>query len=374
MAIFASEIIHHHKFNQRNIVDGVKPTTLLYHVPLLKLRPIAMSNLIRILIIIINIISCVPSIYAEKFRVTDEYVTVYSDPERTTKVGRVYRGDVYEALGIAGTMYIFEFKGRKAYVATYCCKKVEEPESAVKQNGNKQQNHNVSTRAVVSNKPTSSEQISEITTSTVASESETSKNYFKWIDDLERKRNSLANTDMPRWMSTAIGLMIMLSMFIGIWTLFGTRSFNNFFDRLAGAYISSPSKATYFRPLIIIFGSSAVYYITLNYQIALISAAIYEIILLLKRSKKLGGLRPAIVEAFYLLFYGMGTILLCWMHLIKFFLAAGAASSSSSGKNVNRICGRCEYYIKDIPTDKCRMHRTTINPNDDACDSFRCRS
>lgn len=354
---------------------AAKAATLFGNVPVLNLESIDMRRIVGIFIIIMSTLCCVPSIYAEKFRVTDEYVSVFSEPERINTLGRVYRGEVYEALGMDGSMYIFEFKGRKAYVASYCCKKVEGSEGSVKNTDKKQQGQNVSTGAVADDK-SKSEQISEITTSSVATESVGSetgktKNYFKWLDDLERKRGMAAKTDIPRWMSTGIGLFMFLSLFMGLWTLFGTRSFNNFFDSVAGAYISCPSKATYFRPLIIIAGSSAVYYITQNYQIALTVAAIYEIILLLKRSKKLGGLRAAIVEAFYLLFYGMGTILLCWMYIIKVFLASGGASSGSSGKNVNHVCRRCMYYTKDIPTDRCSMHRTTINPQDEACSTFK---
>lgn len=254
-----------------------------------------MKYTLRILLFAIAFLSGIPGAFAERFRVMDESVTVFAEPERITKLGNVHRGEEYET-----------------------------------------------------------------------------PNYFKWLDDLERKRNANANMKMPESMALVIGLTLFLGMIVGLWTLFGTRSCDNFFDKLAGRKITWCSKATHFRPLIIVFGSCMVGYVTQNINITLTVAAIYEAILLIVRSKKLGGLRPAIVEALYLFFYGMGTLMFCWMYLIFLFLGVGSVSTGSKGRDLNRRCGRCAYYVHDIPTDRCAFSRESVNPND-CCESFKPR-
>lgn len=303
-----------------------------------------MKYTLRILLFVIAFLSGIPGAFAERFRVMDKSVVVYAEPERINNLGEVHRGEEYESEGMEGTLYVFRFKGRKAYVASYCCKPVEEIEEPAK----------AAPAAAVSTK-----------------DAET-PNYFKWLDDLERKRNANANMKMPESMALVIGLTLFLGMIVGLWTLFGTRSCDSFFDKLAGRKITWCSKATHFRPLIIVFGSCMVGYVTQNINITLTAAAIYEAILLIVRSKKLGGLRPAIVEALYLFFYGMGTLMFCWMYLIFLFLGVGSVSTGSKGRDLNRRCGRCAYYVHDIPTDRCAFSRESVNPND-YCESFKPR-
>lgn len=339
------------------------------NVVLTKLNPIVMNRALQILLFSIILLNFTPNVFAEKFRVADEYVTVYAEEERITKLGRVYSGEVYEAEGTEGTMYVFKFKGRKAYVATYCCKIEEDDEAVASAVERVSQSHTAT-----------SEQPSQRSVSERTSESGVSAEVSMKNDEVtpsnettEHKQNNISDTHIPDWMSGIIGLIVLLGLAAGLWSLFSPMSFSNFFNSLAGRNITWCSKATYFRPLILVFGAAIISILTQNTIITLVVAEVYEIILLSVRAKKLGGLRPAISEALYLVFYGIGSLLLCWIHLLKFILAAGASSggsSGSNGKDVNRCCGRCAYYCNDIPSDRCLFHSgRTVHPSD-SCETF----
>lgn len=335
-----------------------------------------MKNTLRIFLFIIAFFSCVSAAFAVRFRVTDEYVTVFAEPERITRLGRVHRGEVYESEGMDGSLYIFRFNGRKAYVASYCCKPVEDETESVgakassavtvaKHGGVKAKPVEVKAREA-----SAADAAPQVAVQETIGQKEETPNYFKWLDDWERKRNANSGKQMPRQVALIFGFILLIGMAVGIWTLFGTQSFCDFIDSLAGRNVTWCSKATYFRPLILVFGGGLVFYVTQNINIAFIAAGIYEIILLSLRAKKLGGLRPAIVEALYLFFYGMGTLLFCWMYLIFLLLGSGGSSRGSNGKDVNRCCGRCAYYVRDIPSDRCRIHSHSVHPSD-SCGSFK---
>lgn len=80
-----------------------------------------MNRFLRILLYLTILFNCIPDAFADRFRVSDEYVTVFAEPERITNLGRAYRGEVYESEGTDGSMFVFTFHGRKAYIASYCC-------------------------------------------------------------------------------------------------------------------------------------------------------------------------------------------------------------------------------------------------------------
>ena len=89
----------------------------------------------RILLYLTILLNCIPDAFADRFRVSDEYVTVFAEPERITNLGRAYRGEVYESEGTDGSMFVFTFHGRKAYIASYCCEKVDEGSSVTAAGG-----------------------------------------------------------------------------------------------------------------------------------------------------------------------------------------------------------------------------------------------
>lgn len=134
-------------------------------------------------------------------------------------------------------------------------------------------------------------------------------------------------------MKGLLGFLVAIGLIAGVWSLFGPRSFNSLFDNLAGRYVSDCSKWMYCRPIIavVIFGLTGS--LSDSIGVALAVTAVYEIVLICFRAKKLYSFRAAVVEAFYLLFSGMGLLLLFWMFLIFAFLASGGSSSSSNASS-----------------------------------------
>lgn len=94
-----------------------------------------MNRFLRILLYLTILLNCIPDAVAARFRVSDEYVTVFAEPERITNLGRAYRGEVYESEGTDGSMFAFTFHGRKAYIASYCCEMVDEGSSVTAADG-----------------------------------------------------------------------------------------------------------------------------------------------------------------------------------------------------------------------------------------------
>ncbi len=81
----------------------------------------------RFWLIIVMMLTCVSSMLAGTlYRVSDNYVTVFADPNRINALGRLNRDEVFEATGMDGSLLIFQYKGQKAYVASYCCKEITE--------------------------------------------------------------------------------------------------------------------------------------------------------------------------------------------------------------------------------------------------------
>lgn len=61
----------------------------------------------------------------DKWRVTDQDLTVWDSPNYLQKIGMIHRGYEIEELGMDGDMIKFEYKGQTAYVATYCCERIK---------------------------------------------------------------------------------------------------------------------------------------------------------------------------------------------------------------------------------------------------------
>lgn len=73
--------------------------------------------------------------FAEKgdmWEVKDADLTVWDSPNYLTKLGMMHQGDTFEEEGMDGDMIRFLYKGKTAYVASYCCQRFEpEPDSDV---------------------------------------------------------------------------------------------------------------------------------------------------------------------------------------------------------------------------------------------------
>ena len=75
------------------------------------------------------IVTCTLQLLAsEKWIVTDQDLTVWDSPDYLNKLGVIHRGYEIEAEGLEGDMLRFVYNGQTAYVASYCCKKVEADE------------------------------------------------------------------------------------------------------------------------------------------------------------------------------------------------------------------------------------------------------
>lgn len=67
----------------------------------------------------------------DKWRVSDQDLSVWSSPDYLSKLGTVHRGYEITELGIDGDMIQFCYNGQTAYVASYCCERI--PNETVQQ-------------------------------------------------------------------------------------------------------------------------------------------------------------------------------------------------------------------------------------------------
>lgn len=84
------------------------------------------SSWMRVFLIMVGILASL-SVMADKgdkWRVTDQDLTVWDSPNYLQKIGMIHRGYEIEELGLDGDMIKFEYKGQTAYVATYCCERI----------------------------------------------------------------------------------------------------------------------------------------------------------------------------------------------------------------------------------------------------------
>lgn len=242
-----------------------------------------MNRFLRILLYLTILLNCIPDAFADRFRVSDEYVTVFAEPERITDLGRAYRGEVYESEGTDGSMFVFTFHGRKAYIASYCCEMVDEGSSvtAADGDGSSQQS-----QTSVAQRQPASEPVAEGRESVEPLQENNMNNRIEYVE--ESGDGAASGAHMPGWITGIISLMMLLGIAVGLWSLFGPKSCENFFDSLAGTRVTWCSKATYFRPLIFVFVAGAAFGVTHNFYVAFALPVAYEIILLCMRAKKLG--------------------------------------------------------------------------------------
>lgn len=289
------------------------------------------------------------------FRVSDTYVTVFEEPERINALSRMTQGEEFEAIGRDGSMLIFMYKGKKAYVASYCCKEIEKnPAETTKQAPPGAELQKVE----VAREDSPAEDAS-------ASGSQTQEYITRSVGTASRN-NSLQG--IAEWQKGLLGILVMLGLVAGIWSLFGMKSFDNFFNRLAQRHITSCSKLMHWRPVIPFVVGALIGYLTNNVTLAVAAVAIYELCVIMLRTKKLGSFRAAVVEAVYLCTSAMGTLLFFYIFIIFAFLAAGGSGGSSSGdddkkrKNAfgHRACYNCTYWDHG----RCRRHNTVVGDGD----------
>lgn len=287
-----------------------------------------------------------------KFRVSDTYVTVFQEPERINALGRMNKGEEFEAIGRDGSLLIFMYQGKKAYVASYCCKEIEANPAETR----KQATPAAPQKAEAARKDAAEED----------SASQTPKYAARSVGTAS-SNNSLH--DMTGWQKSLLGILVTLGLVAGIWSLFGSKSFDEFFDRLAQRHITSCSKLMHWRPAIPFAVGAIIGGLTYNLTLAVGVVAIYELCVIMHRAKKLGSVRAAVVEAVYLGSSAIGTLLFFYMFIILAFLAAGGSGSSSSSdhgnddkrRNDDRCCGNCKLWQSD---GRCGRYGNPVHQGD----------
>lgn len=298
------------------------------------------------------------------FRVTDESVTVYAEPERINALGKIHRGEEYEATGEEGSLFVFNYKGRKAYVASYCCKKVDTSSKQATQETAapaKQAEVVVGRKAEsqAGSKAGSKEEIAQKDGQEDAAQ--TKKGYVtRSVGSTMPKASA---QDLPDSFTNILGVLVAIGFIFGIWALFRPQSFEDFFNRLAGKRVTECSKLTHWRPLIplVLFGLALKYFTSAAPAVIII----YEIVIIAIRTPALRSVRAAVVESIYLFTSGLGYCLLCWMYLIFAILAVGGQGGSSNpdtDKNRRnafgrRACYNCKYWEHG----RCRRHDTVVS-------------
>lgn len=247
---------------------------------------------------------------AARYRVTDEQLSFYSDPDRTNRIGYLHAGDEFESTGEVGSLLIFDYHGRKAYIASYCCKEIV-GETPLPERVESNVTEQPQTRSVGTG----------------------------------RKKKS----DVPPAVAYLVAIIMFLGVIVGLWTIFGHGSCERFFDNQAGTYVTRCPKLMHFRPLILWMLAGITFNMTQSIIVTIAVAGCYEAILLAFRAKRWHSLRAAIVEAVYLLLYGIGAIAFCVLLLAFAFMASGGTSNSGSSDDDKakssrpRSCSRCRH-------------------------------
>lgn len=330
------------------------------------MRPI--STMKRIFLLFVLVIICVSgAISGTRYRVMDERLSVYGDPDRFNRLGYMYRGDEFEATGMDGTLLIFEYNGRKAYTASYCCKEIEETApseykaiSPVKKKAGTEsvQAETASPVAESSSEEAAGEKNMEV------------NNHPACIAGTSNSHKG--NSEVPEWVAGILAMIMFMGVIVGFWTIFGHGSCESFFDRLADAYISSGSVWRRFRPLLVMVIGGITYNFTLSISAAFVVAVIYEAIVIAVRAKRWRSLRAAIVEAVYLLLAGIGAVAFCVLLLFFAFLASGgsgksgnaSSSAGGTGSSRSRSCSNCRHINWNL---KCPYHEY---PNANSCGDY----
>lgn len=285
--------------------------------------------------------SLLPSLAGDRYRVSDEVLSFYNTADRDSRLGKLHKGDEFEAIGTEGSMLIFEYKGRKAYIASYCCKKIEDDAKPAKS----------APVAEVRAQSAPAQSVAASSSSGLAPEeavdaSDAGKESHPATKSLHSRVRKSSGTEAPDWLAGLLGMYFLLGVVVGVWTLFGRGSCEEFFNNLAGGYVANGSTAKYFRPLILVALMSLTYTMSMSITAVLVVGGVYETILLIVRSRQLCSMREAVVEAVYLSLRGIGAVALCAIFIILALIAAGGSGSSGGKKQESRPaeCRDCRHY------------------------------
>lgn len=275
------------------------------------------SVLLKIQVVVILMLLALPA-FAERWYVSDDYLTVWDSPEYLHSYGKIERGYEFEVIGRAGDMLIFDYNGHQGYVASYCCRRVvasapkapvkpEVSESAPQVTADKpvaKQKKPATAAPVAQNRVEETEEIDEMEIATDYAAAEDGDSETGFLDYFDSKPSFEAVLDANRpgpVMTTVMQIWVLLSIVFLVLALFFSNALQSIFDGLSGSYFFMPNWVSLQtgRPLItlIIFFTSL--WLTESLNAALFIAGVYLAIVIAVRSKD-EGVRYAIAESIYL--------------------------------------------------------------------------
>ena len=186
---------------------------------------------------------------------------------------------------------------------------------------------------------------SAVATPSVRAATDEPVNYFKWVDNLERRLRSHPDTEMPQGVAFILAGFMFAGLGTGIWYLFGRGSCEEFFDDLAGHYVAGGNWFRFLRPMglfmVIAFWGN----LTGNLWVGVAGGGAYEAVILAFRAHRYGSFRAAAVEALFLGLMCVAFFGLMALFIVFFFLAAGATRRNTSSGKRYAECKDCKHYV-----------------------------
>ena len=292
-----------------------------------------------ILFFLLSWLVVVSALAQRKWVVSDQDLTVWDSPNYLNKLGMVHRGYEITEIGLDGDMIRFEFEGQTAYVATYCCKlkeqKAEKASEAVK---------SVEAKEVKKN---GGESVRQNITETVQEENAGVEDVCDRTEETEvthpdkRAENNSFSSVVFNSLSSFMGPWFFLCLLLVVLFAFFHVDVPGIFDKMAGMDVADIG-AKCFRPLIAFTICGVAYYYSSDWDIALGALLVYEVILLILRTKQLDSFRAAVVEMLYLTMVASVFVLIIIPML--FFMSGGSSGSKrKSGNDDDTVLINDEY-------------------------------
>ncbi len=260
-----------------------------------------------------------------KWIVSDQDLTVWDSPNYLNKLGMVHRGYEITETGMDGDMIRFEFEGQTAYVATYCCKLAEQTTEKTYE-GTK----SIEVKEVNAVNEKADESVRHGATKTSKQENADGKDVCGVAEEAkaphsvkQAKGNSFSSVVLNNLSSLAIPWFFVCLLLVVLFAFFNV-DVPGIFDKMAGMYVADIG-AKCFRPLIAFAVCGIAYYVSSSLDIVMAALLVYEVVLLIVRTKQLGSLRAAAVEMLFLTMVASVFVLVVIPML--FFISGGSRGS-----------------------------------------------
>lgn len=315
-----------------------------------------------ILFILLSCISIVCIDAQRRWVVTDEDLTVWDSPNYLNKLGMIHRGYEITETGMDGDMIRFEYHGKTAYVAEYCCKLLKQEPAKKTEPAQRE--------AVIEVKKSESDRASNTIQETPQQQATTANE--EAVDDAtdvpEMVAASKENNKSAEKVTLSSVVFSSLSSFIVPWlalcvlalilfAFFGV-DVPGMFDKMADMDVADIG-AKCFRPLIAATVCGITYYFTSNLDIMVGALLVYQVLLLLLRTKQLGSFRAAIVEMLYLTM--IASIFVLVIIPLIFFSDRGSKKSSKRKSDDDDEISISDQYGHSVRVRKTGMNTYTGN-------------